>query len=113
MSAKEFPDRIAHVSNTNAVASRTLVRPQVGAVRALAVSGFDLAESPLLEVTRGKGRILFCQLDVSSRYGIDPAATQIVDNIFEYMTKTIGSRRNCRTSRCRCWHRHLKERRRR
>jgi len=85
MSPKEFPERIAHVSNTNAVASRTLVRPQVGAVRALAVSGFDLAESPLLEVTRGKGRILFCQLDVSNRYGTDPAATQIVDNMFEYM----------------------------
>ncbi len=31
MSEREFPDRIAHVSNTNAVASRTLVRPQVGA----------------------------------------------------------------------------------
>jgi beta-galactosidase len=86
MSANEFPDRIAHVSNTNAVASRTLVRPQVGAVRALAVSGFDLQESPLLEVTRGKGRILFCQMDVSNRYGTDPAATQLVDNMFEYMT---------------------------
>lgn len=86
MSAKEFPDRIPHVSNTNAVASRTLVRPQVGAVRALAVSGFDLQESPLLEVTRGKGRIIFCQLDVSNRYGIDPAATQLVDNLFEYLT---------------------------
>jgi beta-galactosidase len=86
MSATTFPDRIAHVSNTNAVASRTLVRPQVGAVRALAVSGFDLQESPLLEVTRGKGRIIFCQLDVSNRYGIDPAATQLVDNLFEYLT---------------------------
>jgi beta-galactosidase len=86
MSEKEFPDRIAHVSNTNAVASRTLVRPQVGACRALAVSGFDLAESPLLEVTRGRGRILFCQMDVSNRYGIDPAATRLVDNLFRYMT---------------------------
>ncbi len=86
MDEKQFPDRIAHVSNTNAVASRTLVRPQVGAVRALAVSGFDLAESPLLEVTRGKGRVVFCQLDVSNRYGIDPAATQLVDNLFAYLT---------------------------
>ena len=89
MSEKDFPERIAHVSNTNAVASRTLVRPQVGACRALAVSGFDLAESPLLEVTRGKGRIVFCQLDVSNRYGADPAATQLVDNLFQYMT-TVG-----------------------
>ncbi len=51
------------------------------------MSGFDLAESPLLEVTRGKGRIVFCQLDVSNRYGTDPVATQLVDNLFAYMTR--------------------------
>jgi len=82
----EFPDRVWHVSNTNVVATRAIIRPQVGSVRALAVSGFDLANSPLLEVTRGKGRILFCLMDVTSRYGKDPAATILVDNIFKYMT---------------------------
>jgi hypothetical protein len=86
MSERQLPERIWHVSNTNAVASKTFIRPQVGAARALAVSGFDLQESPLLEVTRGKGRILFCQFDVTNRYGSDPAATQLVDNIFAYMT---------------------------
>ena len=83
---ERFPERLWHVSNTNSVATRTLIRPQVGAVRALAVSGFDLQESPLLEAVRGKGRILFCQFDVSTRYGTDPAATRLVDNIFRYMT---------------------------
>jgi hypothetical protein len=86
MSERQLPERVWHVSNTNAVASKTLIRPQVGATRALAVSGFDLQESPLLEVTRGKGRILFCQFDVTNRYGIDPAATRLVDNILLYMT---------------------------
>lgn len=81
-----WPERVWHTSNTNAVASRTLVRPQVGAARALAVSGFDLQESPLLEVAIGKGRIIFCQFDVSTRYRIDPAATRLVDNLFAYAT---------------------------
>ena len=82
-----FPERLWHTSNTNAVASRTYIRPQVGASRALAVSGFDLQESPLLEVCKGKGRIIFCSFDVTGRYGIDPAATRLVDNIFQYVTK--------------------------
>ena len=83
-SHQQFPERLWHVSNTNSVATKTLIRPQVGAARALAVSGFDLQESPLLEVARGKGRILFCQFDVSDRYGKCPAATQLVDNLLRY-----------------------------
>lgn len=83
---RSFPDRVWHSSTDNSVATRTMIRPQVGAVRALAVSGFDLAESPLLEVTRGKGRILFCTMNVTTRYGKDPAATRLVDNMFKYMT---------------------------
>ena len=82
--ARQFPERMWHVSSTNAIASRTYIRPQVGAVRALAVSGFDLGESPLLEVTRGKGRMLFCSFDVSNRYGQDPAATRLLDNLLAY-----------------------------
>ncbi|MDA3799501.1 MAG: hypothetical protein PF692_10520 [Kiritimatiellae bacterium] len=81
-----FPERLWHTSNNNSVASKTYIRPQIGSARALAVSGFDLQESPLLEVTRGKGRIIFCSFDVTSRYGIDPAATKLVDNIFAYIT---------------------------
>lgn len=82
---QRWPERVWHTSNTNAVASRVIIRPQVGATRALAVSGFDLAETPLLEVAIGKGRIIFCQFDVSTRYGKDPAATRLVDNLFAYL----------------------------
>lgn len=80
-----FPGRIWHVNGENAVATRTFVRPQVGACRALAVSGFDLMETPLLEVAKGRGRMVFCQLDVSNRYGIDPVATRILDNLLGYL----------------------------
>lgn len=84
-SDNRFPERLWKVSNTGSVATRTFVRPQVGACRALAVCGFDLQETPLLEVVRGKGRILFCQFDVSNRYGKDPAATRLLDNLLRYM----------------------------
>lgn len=79
-----FPERIWQVSNDNAVATRTLIRPQVGAARALAVSGFDLAETPLLESAIGAGRVLMCQFDVSNRYGVCPVATRLVDNLIGY-----------------------------
>lgn len=81
---KKFPTRLWQVSNENSVATRTLIRPQVGAARALAVSGFGLQETPLLEVARGRGRILFCQLDVSNRYGTDPVATRLVNQLIHY-----------------------------
>ena len=84
-SQEELPDQFWHCSNRNSVATRVYVRPQVGAARALAVSGFDLMESPLLEVARGKGRMLFCAFDVSSRYGSDPAATILLDNCLRYL----------------------------
>jgi hypothetical protein len=84
-SADELPDQFWRCSNRNSVATRVFVRPQVGAVRALAVCGFDLMESPLLEVCRGRGRMLFCSFDVSSRYGGDPVATRLLDNCLRYL----------------------------
>ena len=37
-----------------------------------------------MELAKGKGRIVVCQLDVTKRYGIDPVATKVVNNIFNY-----------------------------
>lgn len=86
-SENRVPERLWHTSATNAVATKPLIRPQVGSCRALSVCGFDLGESPLLEVTRGKGRIIFCQYDITNRYGKDPAATRLFDNIIKYLTE--------------------------
>jgi beta-galactosidase len=81
---RQFPDRLWKVSNENAVATRTLLRPQGGAARALLVSGFDLQETPLLEVVRGRGRMLFCQLDVSNRFLTDPVASRLLIRLVAY-----------------------------
>jgi len=80
-----YPLRLWKWGADNAVATYVFERPQIGAARAILVCGFDLMETPLLEVARGDGRILFCQLDVTNRYGKDPIATAIARNIFAYM----------------------------
>ena len=81
-----YPLRLWHWGNDNNVATYVIKKPQVGASRPLVDCGFDLLETPLLETARGKGRIVFCQLDVTNRYGRDPAATRLVDNLFAYLS---------------------------
>ncbi|MCK6491536.1 MAG: hypothetical protein L6R48_25070, partial [Planctomycetes bacterium] len=59
------------------VASVAIEVPQKGAFRPLVECGFDLAYSPLLEWRHGRGRVVFCQLDLTGRVGVDPAATRV------------------------------------
>jgi len=80
-----YPVRLWRWGNDNCVATYVIKKPQVGACRALVDCGFDLMETPLLEVVRGKGRMIFCQLDVTNRYGTDPAATRLVNNLLKYI----------------------------
>jgi hypothetical protein len=77
-------DRYPEWGNDNVVTTYSIVRPQAGACRALLDCGFDLQETPLLEVAAGKGRMIFCQVDVTSRYGADPVSTRLVNNLLAY-----------------------------
>jgi len=70
----------------NTVVTYSLVRPQLAAARSLLSCGFDLQESALLEVAAGKGRMIFCQVDVTNRYGTDPVSTRLVNNLLSYLT---------------------------
>jgi hypothetical protein len=72
--------------NGGIVATQVIRKPQYGAFRPILDCGFDLMNSPLLEGTQGRGRLLFCQLDVTSRYGTDPVATTLVQNMLDYLT---------------------------
>ncbi len=87
-----FPKRFWKWGNDNNVATYVIQKPMRGAFRALVDSGFDLMDTPLLESCRGKGRIIFCQLDVTKRYGVEPAATRIVDNLLAYMQNAPAPR---------------------
>ncbi|MBM4081681.1 MAG: hypothetical protein FJ278_18400, partial [Planctomycetes bacterium] len=79
-------DRFSEWGNDNVVSTYTFLRPQLGAMRALVACGFDQQETPLLEAAAGKGRLMFCQFDVTNRYGLDPVSTRLVHNLLTYMT---------------------------
>lgn len=84
---KGNPERFWRYLNDNIVATYVIEKPQIGSFRAILDCGFDLLETPLIEFTKRKGRIIFCQLDVTNRYGYDPVATKIVNNILRYIEK--------------------------
>jgi hypothetical protein len=46
--------------------------------------GYALQYSPLMEYREGNGMVLFCQMDVTGRTELDPAADALVRNIFHY-----------------------------
>ncbi|MCM8808130.1 MAG: hypothetical protein NC926_09390 [Candidatus Omnitrophica bacterium] len=85
--AYAHPERFWMLGNDNVVTTFPIVKPYVGAFRAILSSGFDLMETPLCEFAIGRGRIIFCQVDVTNRYGIDPVSTLLVNNLLEYMDK--------------------------
>jgi beta-galactosidase len=87
-------DRFPEWGNDNVVTSYTYIRPQVGANRSLLVSGFDLQETPLFEAVGGKGRLMFCQVDVTNRYGNDPVSTILVNNMLSYMSTATAPAMN-------------------
>lgn len=72
--------------NGGIVSGNVIRKPSYGNFTAIVDCGFNLMHSSLLEMRRGHGIVLFCQLDVTSRYGEDPAATMLTDNILKEMT---------------------------
>lgn len=74
-----------HLTNAGLVASYVMAKPAYGSIHPLLVGGWDLEESALLEARSGSGRVMLCQVDVSDRYGLDPAATRLADGILRYM----------------------------
>ena len=81
----EYPVHFWHWGNDNMVATFAVEKPQVGAARTILDCGFDLNEAALLEVSRGEGLMLFCQVDVSNRVGHDPVSTRLVRNLADYL----------------------------
>ena len=79
---------VPHLTNRNLVAGRTVELPSYGNFRPLITGGYDRAEAVVLEARSGRGRLLLCMADVTSRYGIDPAATLLADNLLREFAKT-------------------------
>ena len=68
--------------NGGIVAGCVIRRPSRGNFRTVVSCGFNLEDAAILEERRANGgRTIWCQMDVTSRYGRDPAATRLVDNM--------------------------------
>ena len=74
-----------HWGNTGSVASVAIETPHRGAFTPILECEFDLAYSPLLEWRDGRGRVLFCQLDLTGRIGCEPAADLLAGNLLRYL----------------------------
>jgi len=70
-----------HVGNDGSVASVIIETPHKGAFTPLIEAEFDLAYSPLLEWKDGAGKVLYSQLDLTGRIGLEPAATKLAVNM--------------------------------
>jgi len=76
-----WPQRYFKWGNHNVVATRVYRKPHYAPWVPVLECGFDLCDAPLLEQRIGRGRIVLCQLDVTSRLGIDPVSTHLVGTL--------------------------------
>jgi len=61
-------------------------RPTNGAFRAIVVSGSagGIAHAPLLELPRGRGVLLLCQMLVQEKASVEPVAARLLANLLDY-----------------------------
>ena len=78
--------RVWRCGSRGNVASVLIEKPARGDWRALVDGEFDLQYAALLEnVVAGRGRVIFCQLDVTGRTEPDPVADRLVVNLLGYL----------------------------
>ena len=70
--------------NRGNVASVLIEKPAKGDFLPIVDGGYALQYSPLLEYREGRGMILFCQMDVTGRTEVDPAADILFRNLLQY-----------------------------
>lgn len=84
--------RVWRCGNSGDVASVLIEKPSRGGFLPLVDCGFDLQYSPLMEYADGKGRMIFCQMDVTGRSETDPAADKLCLNLLGYLQKAPAER---------------------
>jgi hypothetical protein len=82
--------RVWRCGSRGAVASVLIEKPTKGNWTALVDGGFDMQYAPLLEGVFGKGRIIFCQMDVTGRTEGDPAGERLVSNLVAYLREAAA-----------------------
>ena len=77
----------------NGIAATTVVRKTgAGSLRPILSCGFDMMNTPLFEMEKNGCRILICQMDITSRYGTDPAATLLANNLLAFFSSRQESK---------------------
>ncbi|MBS1369425.1 MAG: hypothetical protein HPZ91_05650 [Lentisphaeria bacterium] len=79
--------RVWRAGNRGVVNGVLLEKPSTGNFLPLMQGGFDLQYAPLLELTEGKGRVLFSQLEISGRTENDPEALEILKQILRRLDR--------------------------
>lgn len=80
-------DDLSFWQGNNIVADDCYLKPDKGIVRTLADSGGKggLIYSPLLECFSGKGSLILCQMNVISKYDVEPTAEILLKNMLDYL----------------------------
>ena len=73
-------------SREGVVASTLAEKPHSTAFRPLIDVGFDLRYTALWEAREGRGRMIFCQLDLDDRLGKDPAVDLLMRNLVKSLS---------------------------
>jgi hypothetical protein len=79
--------RLWRCGNRGNVASVLIEKPPRGDFLPIIDGGYSLQYSPLMEYREGRGMLLFCQLDVTSRTESDPAAETLARSVLDYASK--------------------------
>ena len=83
-----------HWGTEGIVCTGALQKPPAAPGRVLAACDFDLRAAAMIEYYGKNGRYIFCQFDVTDKYGIEPAATKLVNNIFRYLDGPFENTQN-------------------
>lgn len=73
--------RVWRNRNRGVTAGVLIEKPERGSFLPVLAGGFDLQYTPLLEWRRGKGSVIFCQMEISGRTENDPAADRLFVNL--------------------------------
>jgi beta-galactosidase len=73
-----------HWGNRGGVTSAAIEKPHRSGWTPLLECEFDLAYLPLMELNYGKGRLIFCTLDLEDHVALDPAARLMAGRVMDY-----------------------------
>jgi beta-galactosidase len=82
--AGDTPAEGWHWGNRGVVSSVSIEKPHMSSWRPLLEDEFDLAYTPLMEMDYGRGRVIWCTLDLADHAITDAAAERVFGRVLDY-----------------------------